>query len=194
MTIYPNWFVGRQNNFELYLSSFADKPDLQFLQLGVFNGDASIWMLDNILTDESAELIDVDTWLGSPTEEVHSKMDFEGVWKSYLHRVKDYNNVFPVRDTSNQFFNDYEDNGDWWYDFIYIDAGHTASNVLDDAVMAWQHLKAGGIMAFDDYVWTHEKGSLYEPKSAIDFFCWAKQSELKIIDTNEQLWLQKNDN
>jgi hypothetical protein len=112
----------------------------------------------------------------------------------FKERIKDYNNVFPIKGSSNQFFNNHEDEGNWWYDFIYIDADHTAAGVLDDAVMAWQHLKPGGIMAFDDYVWTHEKGSLYEPKSAIDFFCWAKQSELKIIDTNEQLWVQKNDN
>ena len=194
MTIYPNWFVGRQNNFELYLSPFAEKGGLKFLQLGVFNGDASVWMLDNILTNPTSKLVDVDTWLGSPTEDVHSKMNFNDVWKSYLHRVKDYDNVYPVRLSTNHFFNGYADEGDWWFDFIYVDADHTASGVLDDAVMAWQHLKPGGIMAFDDYTWTHENGSLYEPKSAIDFFCWAKQLELDIIETNEQLWIQKNDN
>jgi len=195
MTIYPNWFDEyAKNNFELYLSSFADKPDLQFLQLGVFNGDASIWMLDNILTNETSNLYDIDTWRGSSTEDVHDKIDFESVWKSYLHRIKDYNNVFPSRIEISSFFNGYEDDGDWWFDFIYIDADHTASSVLDDAVMAWRHLKPGGIIAFDDYTWTHAKGELYEPKPAINFFCWAKQSELKIIGANNQVWIQKNDN
>ena len=121
-------------------------------------------------------------------------MDFEDVWKSYLHRVKDYDNVYPVRLSTNQFFNGYADEGDWWFDFIYIDADHTASGVLDDAVMAWQHLNPGGIMAFDDFNWKHEKGKLYEPKPAINFFCWAKQLELTIIETNAQLWVRKNDN
>lgn len=191
---YPNWFAGAQHNFETYLSPFAGEGGLKFLQLGAFNGDASIWMLDNILTNPTSNLVDVDTWLGSPTEDVHSKMDFEGVWKSYLHRVKDYDNVFPIRLSTNHFFNGYADEGDWWFDFIYIDADHTASAVLDDAVMGWHHLKPGGIMAFDDYTWTHDKGELYEPKSAINFFCWAKQLELKIIGANGQLWIRKNDN
>ena len=191
-TTYPNWFNEHaKGNFELHLSQFKGKPDLQFLQLGVFNGDASIWMLDNVLTDETSELTDVDTWLGSPTEDVHNEINFEGVWKSYLYRIKDYNNVFPNRTSTNHFLNVHEDEGDWWYDFIYIDADHTASAVLDDAVMAWQHLKSGGIMAFDDYTWVHDKGALYEPKSAINFFCWAKQLELKIIGDNQQLWVQK---
>ena len=191
MTTYPNWFIGRQNNFELYLSSFADKPDLRFLQIGVFTGDASVWMLDNILTDKSSILTDVDTWAGSD-EEVHKTMDFEDVFNVYIDKTKKYiPQRLYYRGTSVNYLMNTESED---YDFIYIDADHTASGVLDDAVMAWQHLKPGGIMAFDDYVWSHEKGELYEPKLAIDFFCWAKQSELKIIDTNEQLWVQKNDN
>ena len=191
MTIYPNWFVGRQNNFQLYLSSFADKPNLRFLQLGVFTGDASVWMLDNILTDKSSILTDVDTWKGSD-EAKHKAMDFTDVYNVYISKTKKYvPQRLYYRGTSADYLMDSESKD---YDFIYIDADHTAAGVLDDAVMAWQHLKPGGIMAFDDYVWTHENGSLYEPKSAIDFFCWAKQSELKIIETNEQLWVQKNDN
>jgi predicted O-methyltransferase YrrM len=190
MTIYPNWFVGRQNNFELYLSSFADKPDLKFLQIGTFTGDASVWMLNNILTDESSTLTDVDTWAGSD-EEVHKKMDFNDVHNTYIEKTKNFKNRFWYKGKSVDFM---MSEPHTLYDFIYIDGDHTASGVANDAILAWQLLKPNGIMAFDDYVWTHEKGELYEPKSAIDFFCWAKQLELKIIDTNEQLWVQKNDN
>ena len=86
MTIYPNWFVGRQNNFELYLSSFAGKPDLKFLQLGAFTGDASVWMLDNILTDKSSILTDVDTWKGSDESE-HKAMDFTDVYNVYISKA-----------------------------------------------------------------------------------------------------------
>ena len=192
MSEYPNWFnIFAKANFELHLSEFADKPNLRFAQLGVFHGDASVWLLDNVLTDPTSKLIDVDTWKGSPEEDAHNEINFEEVWESYLLRVKDYENVFPIRLSTYQFFAGYEDDGDWWYDFIYVDADHTASSVLDDAVMGWQHLKSGGIMAFDDYDWTHEKGALYEPKAAINFFCWAKQSELEIICSNEQLWIRK---
>lgn len=189
---YPNWFVSSaQNNFEMYLTEFADKPNLNFLQLGAFKGDASIWMLDNILTEPTSELWDVDTWSGSPTEDVHNEMDFHDIWQSYLYKIKDYDNVHPCKTTSNHFFNNWEDEEDWWFDFIYIDADHTASGVIDDAIMAWQHLKSGGIMAFDDYIWHHADGDLYTPKPSINFFLWVKQGQLELMEANNQVWIRK---
>ena len=189
---YPNWFEQyAQPNFELVLKDYAGKPDLRFLQLGVFNGDASIWMLDNILTDPTSTLVDVDTWAGSD-EDIHKTMDFEDVWQSYLHRVKDYDNVYPIRTETNHFFNVHQDDGDWWYDFIYVDADHTASGVLNDAVMGWQHLKQGGIMAFDDYTWVADSGlDIDTPKPAINFFYWANQKDMETVLVNSQFWVKK---
>ena len=189
---YPNWFKHyAEPNFELVLKDYAGKPNLRFLQLGVFNGDASIWMLDNILTDPSSTLTDVDTWAGSD-EDIHKTMDFEDVWQSYMHRVKDYDNVYPIRTTTNNFFNGYEDDGDWWFDFIYVDADHTASGVLNDAVMAWQHLKPGGIMAFDDYTWVADSGlEIDSPRMSIQFFYWANQKGLDKVLDNSQFWVKK---
>ena len=62
MATYPNWFAATaQADFETYLAEFKDKPNLKFLQLGVFTGDATVWLCNNILTDKSSKLIDVDT-------------------------------------------------------------------------------------------------------------------------------------
>lgn len=189
---YPNWFEQfAQANFEFILKDYAGKPDLAFLQLGVFNGDASIWLLDNILTDPSSKLVDVDTWAGSD-EESHKAMDFDGVWQSYINRVKDYDNVQPHRLSTTNFFNGYEDDSDWWFDFIYVDADHTAAGVLNDAVLAWQHLKPGGIMAFDDYTWVADSGlDIDSPKPAINFFYWANQKDMELIIANAQFWVKK---
>jgi len=188
---YPNWFEQTAlGNFELYLADYADKPDLKFLQIGAFTGDASLWMLNNILTHPSSRLTDVDTWEGSD-EEVHKAMDFDDVRKTYQEKVLKHPNlglVYPM--TSMEFFKTNEDK----YDFIYIDGDHTASGVIDDAVMAWQVLKPGGIMAFDDYTWVHIDGILHSPHEAINFFTWAKQGQFQLIAVNNQVWLLKNDN
>ena len=189
---YPNWFnQTAKNNFETILTEYKGKPDLRFLQLGAFTGDASVWMLDNILTDKSSVLVDVDTWAGS-NEDAHKSMDFNDVYQTYLHKVKDYDNVYPVKCATNNFFNGYEDDGDWWFDFIYIDADHTASGVIADAVMAWEHLKTGGILAFDDYTWTSDDNNeLHTPKPAINFFYWAYQEKLQVLIGNGQFWVRK---
>ena len=65
MTEYPNWFSYVYPNFRDFLFDLAGKDDLRFLQLGVFTGDASVWMLENILTGSNCQLHDVDTWEGS---------------------------------------------------------------------------------------------------------------------------------
>ena len=67
MPRFPNWFASSPaiENFKELISGMAGKPDLNFLQLGAFTGDASVWLLDNILTHPSSHLTDVDTWQGS---------------------------------------------------------------------------------------------------------------------------------
>jgi len=60
---YPNWFeASGQYNFERFLSGYVGMPNLNYLQLGVFTGDTSDWLMNNVLTHETARLTDVDTW------------------------------------------------------------------------------------------------------------------------------------
>ena len=187
--IYPNWFKQTaEHNFNTYLSEYAGKPDLRFLQIGAFTGDASVWLCENILTHDTSTLVDVDTWRGSD-EEVHHQMDFDDVYKVYEEKIAPFNRVLRFKMTSGEFFDRGPNfNG---FDFIYIDGDHTASGVIDDAVMAWPLLKSGGILAFDDYTWLHPDGELYMPKPSINFFIWSKQKQLDIIESNNQLWVRK---
>lgn len=188
MTEYPNWFKQTaQVNFYHYLQEFKDLPNLNFLQIGAFTGDASKWMLDNILTNSSSTLYDVDTWKGS-NEQVHAEMDFEDVYNVYRHKT-DYKYRMHFRMTSRDFLVFVA--AKKMFDFIYIDGDHTASAVLDDAVLSWQHLKPGGIMAFDDYTWESPKGFMDTPAPAIDSFLMCKKGQYKMIVKNEQVWIRK---
>jgi len=191
MAKYPNWFEQTAKaNFEEHLKEYAGKPNLQFLQIGAFTGDASVWLLDNILTDKSSNLTDIDTWLGSD-EDMHDAMDFQDVFKTYWKKIKKYENIKSHQCSSEDFL---RSSFPIMYDFIYIDGDHTANGVLTDAVMAFGLLKPGGIMAFDDYTWQSPEGALFSPPASINFFFWAKQLELTPIVINSQLWVRKNDN
>jgi hypothetical protein len=73
---FPDWFsMTAKPNFEQFLIPLAGQDNLTFLQLGAYTGDASLWLLDNVLTGQNSILIDVDTWQGSD-EEVHKQMNF----------------------------------------------------------------------------------------------------------------------
>lgn len=187
--IYPNWFASvAQHNFEQFIRPLAPKPDLKFLQLGVFTGDASEWMLQNVLTKEGDLLIDIDTWKGSD-ESAHDAMDFEDVYKTYKKRMEPYQRMRSVRNTTTNFLNA---NHGPMFDFIYIDADHTADGVLADARGSWSLLKTEGILAFDDYLWAHESGDpRLAPKSGIDTFLDEQGDNYDLLEYGYQVWLVK---
>lgn len=185
---FPNWFAATaQNNFTELLTRIANKPELQFLQLGAFTGDASVWLLDNILTDKDSHLTDVDTWLGS-NEEAHHSMDFNQVEQVYDDKLKNYTNVTKFKGKTLDFLRqaplDY-------YDFIYIDADHTAIGTLLDAELSWVCLKSGGILAFDDYEWSDGTGDANRPMPGINSFIERHKEELFVVCKNWQLWVVK---
>lgn len=190
MTTYPNWFAATaQANFETYLAEFKDKPNLKFLQLGVFTGDATVWLCNNILTDKSSKLIDVDTWEGSD-EESHAEMDFSDVYQVYQEKVKDLPVVSVVSDTHKYLIRQL-DNFIGAFDFIYIDADHTTVGVLLDAELSWPLLKSGGVMAFDDYTWGRDLPPSKTPRPGILLFVERHKEEIDTLVINSQYWIKK---
>lgn len=190
MAEYPNWFAATaQANFETYLTEFKDKPNLKFLQLGVFTGDATVWLCNNILTDKSSKLIDVDTWEGSD-EESHAEMDFSDVYQVYQEKVKDLPVVSVVSDTHKYLIRQL-DNFIGAFDFIYIDADHTTVGVLLDAELSWPLLKSGGVMAFDDYTWGRDLPPSKTPRPGILLFVERHKEEIDTLVINSQYWIKK---
>jgi hypothetical protein len=144
----PNWFESYGPTcFGQHLEHLAGEPDLRFLQLGVFAGHASEWLLDNILTHPSSLLVDVDTWAGSGAE--HAGIDFAAVEAQYDELIKQYDDsrVVKYKGTTAQFFTE-----QWLpdFDFIYVDAAHDYLSCLQDGLASLSVLKRGGILAFDD--------------------------------------------
>lgn len=189
VTEYPKWFAGAEHNFFTHLKNYKGQPDLKFLQIGVFTGDASVWLLENILTDLSSTLTDVDTWEGSPDEEVHAEMDFNDVYETYKKKVKFYTNVRSVRTTSAEFFKVQKPNT---YDFVYIDGDHTAKGVYEDAEGAWACLLPGGIIGFDDYKWGDSlENQELAPRPGIDRFMQEHVGQYTTLNIDYQVWIQK---
>lgn len=188
---YPNWFnISAVHYFNLILPRrFAGKPLLDFLQIGAYTGDASEWLLDNILTDRSSWLTDVDTWYGSD-EGIHKRFDWNEIESFYDSRIASYGNVCKVKGYSEEFLSTAEK---LHYDFIYIDGDHTAHGVYTDANLSWDKLKPYGIMAFDDYLWQHDtKENHLRPKPGIDKFLSEHSGEYQLLIMDEQVWISKN--
>jgi predicted O-methyltransferase YrrM len=183
---YPNWFDSQKYNFENHLTKFKGKPNLKFLQVGAYTGDASDWLLTSILLDPSSTLTDVDTWEGSDERE-HKAMDFNAVYGIYLNRMDKYENVMSLKGDSSYVLPNLKEK----YDFIYIDGDHTEKAVYRDATNAWPLLKAEGILAFDDYLWGQDVHPSLRPMLAIDRFLEEKQGEYVLLSQDYQVWVQK---
>jgi predicted O-methyltransferase YrrM len=77
------------------------------------------------------------------------------------------------------------------YDIIYVDASHTACNVLADSVMAWRLCKMGGIVLWDDYLWDAWNDPIRQPKMAIDAFLACYGGKYELIEREWQVCVTK---
>ena len=127
--------------FEEFLSEFKGKPCM-FLEIGSFEGMSTIWMLENILTEERSQIFCIDAWAewtGDAFVRFVSNINKTG-FRDKVRIVKGESSeelrIFP---------NDY-------FDFIYVDGNHDEKAVIKDAIGSFRVLKKGGIIAFDDYL------------------------------------------
>lgn len=192
MSEYPNWFIRGAANlyFERNLKPYAGQP-LKCLQLGAYTGDATEWLFSNVLTHPESILYDVDTWGGSDEPE-HKTLDWKSVEATYLNRHQDKidsGRLIQFKGTTDEFFASKQ--GMQQFHFIYVDADHKASSVLKDGLNAIHRVPTGGIVAFDDYLWTQGKGIHLDPKPAVDGIRLCYQDTFDVIDTGVQVWLRK---
>lgn len=163
------------------------------MEIGCYEGQATCWMLKHMAFDQ---IHCVDTWTGSaehltvPMVEVHerfvrnTKLEDGGPVQAWVNKsIHHLAYCVAQKDRGN-------------YDFIYVDGSHVAKDVLTDAVLAWQILRPGGYIAFDDYTWTEkprqEANPLDNPRLAIDAFYTIFRREAVILpSTQHQFWLMK---
>lgn len=70
-----------------------------------------------------------------------------------------------------------------------MDGSHLAPDVLSDAVLAWNLLKPGGILAFDDYEWKCGGTPLHCPQAGIDAFASVYGPNLHLLrDGWRRIW------
>lgn len=186
---YPNWFEPYARPlFEKYLLPLAGKPDLRFLQVGAYTGDATVWLLERVLGGEGSTLTDVDTWRGSDEPE-HQVLDWADVQRVYLSRTQEYKAYGRLLTFVGNSFS-YLKSASELFDFVYIDGDHDPMQVLHDGMMAIPLVKPGGLLAFDDYQWTPHGGGP-GPGAAVNQL---RQSDhrLTTLELSAQAWFQVN--
>lgn len=174
---------------------FAGLPNLDFLEIGSFEGRSACWLLQNILTHNSSRITCIDlfeqgrsqgayetTGLDSNLMSTEDRFDYNIRMTGASHRVE------KLKGNSHELLRTLSRSQ---YDFIYIDGSHVAKDVLEDAVLAWPLLKTGGVLTFDDYQWRDEPDPLRRPQIGIDAFLAVYEGDYRIIHQAYQVTLEK---
>jgi predicted O-methyltransferase YrrM len=180
-----DWFSHNIPNWKLWLSKFKGKKNLSFLELGCYEGMATRWLLNNILSGINSRIAVVDTFQGSME---HRTLDNRKMLSKFRNNIKHDKRVQIIRSTTEAFLK----NTDLSFDFIYIDASHVAKDVMLDALLSWKRLKKNGILIFDDYGWKkYPKSSKYHPKMAVDCFLKMHLGEYTVVGKSYQVCIMK---
>ena len=170
------------------MNELKDKPNLHFLEIGSFQGRSTVWLLENILTNNTSEITCIDTFEGSIEHNIHFQNDIKNLFDIFSHNISKFKNkVNIIKNKSQNALKHINDQ----YDFIYIDGDHKASSVIEDAILSFSLLKKGGIMIFDDYMWFEMKKYIDNPKIAIDAFLEIYADKITILYKNCQVIIEK---
>jgi predicted O-methyltransferase YrrM len=184
-----DWFekTGKKN-FEKHLKCFSGKENIQFLEIGVYEGMSTVWLLQNVITANSSTVDVVDTFLGSIEHKGRQELKLDTLKERFLENIKLYKQHVNIHVGRSQ---DVLRNFQKKFDFIYVDGSHQAIDVIEDAILAFRLLKINGLMAFDDYRWNKIGDPLQHPQIAIDAFIQLFSNKIEVVEKNYQLFIKK---
>ena len=199
------WFDVNPS-WDLFLKNFKPK---KILEIGCFSGQTTCNLIEKLAPEGNFEIYCVDPWEdydepnGSDMKSIENQFDKNTI--ASAKKVRDLGvdlTVIKFKAHSWAALPDLLAQGKRnYFDFVYIDGSHKAADVLFDAVFSFELTKLGGVIIFDDYIWSEvfiaDDGLPWNnlsrsPKIAIDGFTSAYFDKLKLINsTTSQLCAQK---
>ena len=173
-----DYVTGASNVWEVALARFKGKPDVRYLEVGVYEGRSFFWMAENILTHPTTHLTAIDIFSDPAYGSSYKETFYENLERSGLNgRVNVIEGFSQVELRKLPLGS---------YDFIYVDGSHNDRDVLEDAILCWRLLKDDGLLIFDDYkalpgVWR-----------ALDVFYLFFRDDFDVVHVGSQLIVRKN--
>lgn len=169
-----DWVTPHEENWRKHVLPLLPESKRSWLELGSFEGRSALWVLDNALRNGD-ELVCVDTFYWPDRERTFDHAIGSRATKVVAKTVHYLAKAIHERKR---------------FHAVYIDADHSPTGVLQDAVMAFQCTHPYGAMIFDDYPWTWPDGRP-GPKAGIDTFLDLYAKHLKVLHHGWQVIVQK---
>lgn len=158
---------------------------LQALEIGSFEGLSACFFLQQL---PEARLICVDTWEGS--DEHISTGASAGIEAAFDRHVAPWvARIEKQKGTSFTYFSGPLAGRP--LDFLYVDGSHHSEDVMMDALKGFVALKVGGLMVFDDYLWSYYPRTAENPAVAVNGFLRIISGRYRLVHVGYQLALVK---
>jgi len=181
-----NWFnTSGKPNFEEYLSELKNKKNLEFLEIGSYEGQATCWLAENF---PQANITCIDTFEGG-MEHNREQLNIDTLYDRFKSNIEPYKARIEIkRGVSGEMLKSCNKK----YDFVYIDGSHQAPDVLEDMILSFRMLKQSGIMIMDDYSWdAYKDDETLNPRLAIDVFMQVFKNKFELIFKGYQVGIKK---
>jgi len=173
----------------------------RLIEIGCYEGRSTSYLIERCAEFGALQIHCVDTWQGS-ADLSPEKMDgveqrFDRNIATAIGRAAADIALRKIRQRSDVALAGLITERADPFDLIYIDGSHTAPDVLVDAVLAFQLLRIGGVMIFDDYLWSMEPAlkadPLNTPKLAVDVFTTVFARKVRVFPEfpNAQCYVEK---
>ena len=171
-----DWFSRNEKNFSKYLAHLEDTR-CRILEIGCFEGRATVWLLENIATHPDATIKCID-------------FAEQASFRQNILAARSPEKVRLEIGLSQNLLRLYPTNT---FDFVYVDGSHGTVDVLEDAVLSFRLLKRGGIMGFDDFKWKDRAFPNATPKLAINAFLSIYRRKITVLWKDYQVWIRKDE-
>ncbi|MFQ5589555.1 MAG: class I SAM-dependent methyltransferase [Phycisphaerae bacterium] len=205
-----DWFSGNIPNWKRWLAHLIGKPYVEILEIGCFEGKATVWLLQNVLTHGSSSITVVDTFDGGEDQKALGidVKELETTFRANIAELTTPHDILYVdgnelvaHECHSEFnYRVHIIKSDSWnvradvvgnrFDMVYVDGSHLATNALHDCLLAFHAAKQGGLIICDDYEWDVMPG-LQAPKSGIDAFISVFADRISVEERGYQVLLRK---
>lgn len=189
-----DWFSAAPKVLGPLLAPLRDRPHVRFSEIGVYEGRATVWFLENVLTHPTCHIDCIDPFAWRWRDGRPGRVDMHAVkhrFEANIRATGRADQVTLIEERSDVALCALPPST---YDLIYVDGSHRAADVLCDAVLSFRLLRRDGLLVFDDYRLARSLGqrvSLDDPKPGIDAFLSIYARRLDIVWSGYQLVVRR---
>ncbi len=164
-------FTYRIPLWQPQLEPLIDHEGVNILEIGIYQGMSSCWLLDTVLTASSSKLVCIDSRI-------------ESIFKDNLAKTNKRDQVTLLIGDTHQHLASLTSES---FDVVSLqDKRKLINHVRKNAKLTWQLLKVGGLAMFNDYGWQNRANPEQNPQKGIDEFLDSTRGEWELVNHSPQ--------